>query len=61
MKKEMETAVLYGLYWRYIGIMEKKMETMQTAVFFRAILGVIGIMEKQMETISLGFRRGMLL
>ena len=33
-----------GLYWGYIGIMEKNMET--TIVYW----GFIGIMEKQMET-----------
>ena len=31
-----------GLYWGYIGIMEKKMET--------TIWGYIGIMEKKMQT-----------
>ena len=37
--------ILYrGLYWGYIGIMEKKMET--TIVYW----GYIGIMEKKMET-----------
>ena len=33
-----------GLYWGYIGIMEKKIET--TIVYW----GYIGIMEKKMET-----------
>ena len=36
--------VILGLYWDYIGIMEKKMET---TIVYR---GYTGIMEKNMET-----------
>ena len=45
-KKHLEALPLsrIGLYWGYIGIMEKKMET--TIVYW----GCIGIMEKKMET-----------
>ena len=41
MENEMETGIVLGLYWGYIGIMEKKMET--TIVYWgytRVILGV---------------------
>ena len=46
MENEMEAGGIWGffVYWGYIGIMEKKMET--TVVYW----GCIGIMAKKMET-----------
>ena len=38
-----------GIYWGYIGIMEKKMET--NKVYW----GYVGIMETKMETIIIGY------
>ena len=38
-------AVIWGVYWGYTGIMQKKMET--TIVYW----GYIGIIENKMETI----------
>ena len=35
MENEMETGIILGLYWGYVGIMEKKMET--------TIMGYIGL------------------
>ena len=35
------------VYWGYIGIMEKKMET--TILYLAIFWGYIGIMEKKME------------
>ena len=52
------TGVILGLYWDYIGIMEKKMETTIMG-YIGVILGLywvyIGIMEKTMETTVTGF------
>ena len=31
---------LYGIYWGYIGIMEKKMEATTMGLGFRVILGL---------------------
>ena len=28
MENEMETGIIHGFYWGFIGIMEKKMETL---------------------------------
>ena len=38
------------VYWGYIGIMEKKMETTIIIIGYMGLRGYIGIMEKNMET-----------
>ena len=62
MKNRMETTGvmgviygLYGIYWGYIGTMEKKMETMGIIRFISGLYrGYIGIMEDKMQTTIFG-------
>ena len=46
MENEMETRIIIGLYWGYIGIMENKMET----------TGIIGILISGLEFTGLLLR-----
>ena len=34
-ENEMETGIIYGVYWGYIGVMEKKVETTIQGLGFR--------------------------
>ena len=49
MGKKMEASVLSGIYWGYIGIMEKKMETTMYTTILRVSVGedatILQIME----------------
>ena len=50
----------FRVYWGYIGIMEKKMETTTMGLYrdYRVYYwGYIGIMENQMETTMMGLYR----